>query len=106
MDFLSDSQKANIADLDVNFNPDGWGPIGGEKANIFGEVPYAHFDKKDKCGRPADFVQTSYPAYQQKPGFQKRRDEYFQNNDFSFKHDTQEDSTFQLVDTSKTQSRG
>jgi hypothetical protein len=95
MDFLSDNQKASIADLDVHFNPDGWGPIGGStSALLFGDVPYAHFDKKDKCGRPADFVQSSYPAYQQKPGFQKRRDEYFQNNDFSFKHDTQVRDTY------------
>lgn len=86
-----------IDDLKINFNPDGWGPMGGEKLAAFSDVPYSHFDKKDKFGRPADFVQQqNYRRY--------RRDDYG-NNDFSFKHDTAEDNTFQLVDTSKSQSK-
>lgn len=107
MDFLSLTQtEASIENLDIHFNPDGWGPVAGEKLDIFGDVPYSHFDKKDKLGRHADFVQSAYPSYQQKTtSYQKRRDDYFQNNDFSFKHDAAEDSTFQLVDTSKTQSK-
>ena len=107
MDFLSLTQtEASIENLDIHFNPDGWGPVAGEKLDIFGDVPYTHFDKKDKLGRHADFVQSAYPSYQQKTtSYQKRRDDYFQNNDFSFKHDAAEDSTFQLVDTSKTQSK-
>ena len=45
-----------IEDLQINFNPDGWGPTNGEKVHYaFEEVPYAHFDKKDKCNKPADF---------------------------------------------------
>ena len=107
MDFLSLTQaETSIENLDIHFNPDGWGPVAGEKLDIFGDVPYSHFDKKDKLGRHADFVISSYPSYNQKTtSYQKRRDDYFQNNDFSFKHDAAEDSTFQLVDTSKTQSK-
>eukprot|EP00598_Pedospumella_elongata_P000025 CAMPEP_0185016672 /NCGR_PEP_ID=MMETSP1098-20130426/100494_1 /TAXON_ID=89044 /ORGANISM="Spumella elongata, Strain CCAP 955/1" /LENGTH=563 /DNA_ID=CAMNT_0027545891 /DNA_START=52 /DNA_END=1743 /DNA_ORIENTATION=- len=107
MDFLSLTQtETSIENLDIHFNPDGWGPVAGEKLDIFGDVPYSHFDKKDKLGRHADFVISNYPSYNQKTtSYQKRRDDYFQNNDFSFKHDAAEDSTFQLVDTSKTQSK-
>ncbi len=107
MDFLSLTQtEPSIENLDIHFNPDGWGPMAGEKLDIFGDVPYSHFDKKDKLGRHADFVMASMPSYQQKTThYQKRRDDYFQNNDFSFKHDVAEDSSFQLVDTAKTQSK-
>jgi hypothetical protein len=105
MDFLSLAEKpATIENLNIHFNSDGWGPVSFEKLELFSDVPYAHFDKKDKMGRPADFVQTFNPTFQQK-SFQKRRDDYYQNNDFSFKHDTAEDNTFQLVDTSKTSFR-
>ena len=36
----------------------------------------------------------------------KREEQILSNNDFSFKHDAIEDNTFQLVDTSKSQSKG
>ena len=42
---------------------------------------------------------------QKTTSFQKRLDDYFQNNGFSFKQDAAEDSSFQIVDTSKTQSK-
>ena len=91
--------------FNTNFNSEGWGPINGEKLTSFYEVPYAHFDKKDKLYRPADFVQSTQ-TYQQK-SFTKyhKKDEAFQNSDFTFRHDTAEDSTFQLVDSSKTQTK-
>ena len=47
----------DIFDLEIHFNPEGWGPVSGEKSVAFEEVPYAHFDKKDRCNRPADFAQ-------------------------------------------------
>jgi hypothetical protein len=107
MDFLSLTKgEPSIEDLDIQFNPDGWGPMACERLDVFGDVPYTHFDKKDKLGRHADFVMAAMPSYQQKSShYQKRRDDFYQNNDFSFKHDTVEDSTFQLVDTAKTQSK-
>lgn len=105
MEFTRFSQMS-IHDLNINFNADGWGPINGEKIVNFDEVPYAHFDKKDKCGRTADFVQQNNQSGYQRPHYQqKRRDEYAAATDFSYKHDAVEDSTFQLVDTSKTQSK-
>lgn len=92
----------SISNLNISFNPDGWGPINGDKILAFDEVPYAHFDKKDKLGRPADFVQATQSNYARP--YQRRREEAT-STDFSYKHDAAEDSTFQLVDTSKTQSK-
>ena len=106
MDFFASSSFAKPIDgLELHFNADGWGPVNGEKVSTFDEVPYAHFDKKDKCYRVADFSQNSYGQPYQRT-FQKfnRRDE-MGNVDFSYKHDAVEDSTFQLVDTSKTQAK-
>ena len=106
MDFFASSSFAKSIDgLELHFNADGWGPVNGEKVSTFDEVPYAHFDKKDKTYRAADFSQNSYSSQYPKP-FQRyhRRDE-MGNVDFSYKHDAVEDSTFQLVDTSKTQAK-
>ena len=93
MDFFSTSKS--IVDLEISFNPDGWGPVSGEKILAFDGVPYAHFDKKDKCGRPADFTQPQQH-------YQRR----YQKGDgvateFSYKHDAAEANTFQLVDSAK-----
>jgi hypothetical protein len=69
------ARMANF-ELNISFNSSGWGPINGtqkkicgeivtgdlnlnfpsisplgEKLDAFNEVPYAHFDKKDKCGK-------------------------------------------------------
>ena len=102
MDFFANSVP-KLENLDLHFNSDGWGPINGEKILAFDDVPYAHFDKKDKCSRVADFAQ-SYGQTFQKPYQRYRRDEVG-NADFAYRHDAAEDSTFQLVDTSKTQSK-
>lgn len=105
MDFFASSSFAKSIDgLELHFNADGWGPVNGEKVSTFDEVPYAHFDKKDKCYRVADFSQNSYGQQYQRPFQRYRRDE-MGNVDFSYKHDAVEDSTFQLVDTSKTQAK-
>eukprot|EP01038_Epipyxis_sp_PR26KG_P005006 gene5006-6992_t len=104
MNFILENRS--IKDLNIQFNADGWGPINGDKLSAFEDVPYAHFDKKDKCFRSADFVglqqynnqRSQYPKYY-------RREEQG-NADFSFRHDSVEDSTFQLVDSSKTQAKG
>lgn len=57
-----------LSNIDIHFNPNGWGPIAGEKLPIFEGVPYAHFDKKERLNRAADFVQstmqTGYQRYQ------------------------------------------
>ena len=95
-----------ISKLEIQFNPDGWGPRTGEKFLAFDSVPYAHFDKKDKCYRPADF--TPQQPYNQRTPYQRNRrgdDFALGNSEFAYKHDMIEDSSFQLVDTSKTQTR-
>lgn len=102
----SEGYEPSLANLDIHFNPDGWGPVTGEKIPVFGNVPYSHFDKKDKVGRPADFIQQSFQAFNQKSHYGgRRRGDDNLASDFVHRHDVQEDSTFQLVDTSKTQSR-
>jgi translation initiation factor 3 subunit D len=89
--------------LDIQFNSEGWGPM-GEGALAFDDIPYAHFDKKDKCWRHADFSQGQNQKVQY--GRHRRGEDGRDGNaEFSFKHDAAEDSTFKLVDTSKTQSR-
>jgi translation initiation factor 3 subunit D len=91
-------------DLKIHFNQDGWGPNLGEKISVFDEVPYAHFDKKDRIGRPADFIQNANASNYPRNYYQRKRDG-MNTTDFSFRHDLQEDKEFQLVDTSKTQSK-
>eukprot|EP01036_Dinobryon_divergens_P028544 gene28544-37502_t len=112
MQFFETSNLNDISNLRINFNPDGWGPISGEKAApLSQQVPYAHFDKKDKVGRTADFVFQQYQQQQQsqnqnsyfaqKQLYQARRREEqlaaLGTTDFSYKHDAAEDSTFQLI---------
>ena len=104
MNFLA-TKTGSITSLDIQFNADGWGPKLGEKFGAFDSVPYAHFDKKEKCGRPADFTQTSQAHHLRPYQRYNRRDEGNVNADFVYKHDNVEDQSFQLVDTSKTQSR-
>jgi hypothetical protein len=101
MDYMKSLQN-----LDINFNKDGWGPIIGEKSSssFFG-VPYSHFDKKEKLGRPADFTAQSASAYPRQH-YPRRRDETFGATGFSHCFDAVEDSTFQLVDTVKGVSKG
>lgn len=99
-----ENAKDTFPDLDVTFSEEAWGPISGAGLlSSLGSVAYAHFDKKERCYRIADF--TLNPAnmrFQPKP---RRFDENMQNADFTYRHDAVEDSSFQLVDTSKAQSR-
>lgn len=103
MDFSAQRITGSLQNLDINFNKDGWGPVGGEKSSSFFGIPYAHFDKKDKIGRPADFTVQGSSAFPRQH-FQKRREEHGAT-DFSYRYDAVEDSTFQLVDTTKAGSK-
>ncbi len=85
--------SATLADMDIQFNPDGWGPVVGGRLPIFEGVPFAHFDKKDRLVRPADFLTLNGPATNVKT----RR----VGTDFAYTHDAAEENTFQLVDTSR-----
>lgn len=89
--------------LDVQVNEIGWGPVMGERVEGFDDIPYAHFDKKDKCWRHADF---SAQGQSQRQNMRYRpRDDALGNTEFTYRHDATEDSTFKLVDTAKAQSR-
>lgn len=92
--------KSSIEEFEVSFNMEGWGPVSGKKIQAFEDVPYAHFDKKEKTNRIADFGQQQQ-QYQRPQRF-RRGDDAVGNVDFVYKHDAQEDSTFQLVDSAKT----
>jgi translation initiation factor 3 subunit D len=94
--------------LDIELNEMGWGPVLGERVLAYDEIPYAHFDKKDKCWRHADFTvqgqaQKQYGRY--RPRGNAGDDNNLGNTEFSYRYDAAEDSTFKLVDTTKTQSR-
>ena len=104
--FPSSSSKS-IENLSISFNSDGWGPISGSALPGFEDIPYAHFDKKERCGRPADFTQGSQ-SYQQRPYHQRGFNKYGDsgNTEFAFKHDAEEDKEFKLVDSIKSQGRG
>jgi translation initiation factor 3 subunit D len=84
--------------MDIQFNPEGWGPVSGGRLPIFEGVPYAHFDKKDRQVRPADFLSTTTASMN--PKFQRRYE-----TDFTYRHDAAEENTFQLVDTSRALNR-
>lgn len=87
-----------LKELSIEFNAEGWGPQSGEKMAAFEDVPYAHFDKKDKLYRAADFTQQMNANQR---SYSRRREEPA-NTEFVYKHDAVEDSTFRLVDTSRS----
>jgi hypothetical protein len=100
--------SSKLAKLEINFNPDGWGPINGEKVFKFGNIPYVHFDKKEKVSRPADFVsQTSSSTsnYPRSNYIRRRVAEDGLGGDYFAKHEANEEKSFQLVDTSKSQQK-
>ncbi|CAH0474544.1 unnamed protein product [Peronospora belbahrii] len=78
--------------VDVNIN--GWGPT--TLPEQFLNIPYAPFNMGDKLGKAADFVSNYAPR-----GSRYARDPSGVNTEFQYKHDSKEDATFQLVDTSK-----
>ena len=98
MQFFSSSSQS-LEGLETHFNPSGWGPKNGDPLSAFEDIPYAHFDKKDKTSRAADFAQQI-----QRTPFKFRNDNNM-NPEFGYRHDSVEDSSFQLVDTSKTQTK-
>lgn len=98
----------SILGLETHFNPQGWGPRNGDPLRAFSDIPYAHFDKKERTCRPADFSLQGQAFSLKNPNAYRynRRDEYSSSNaEFVYRHDAAEDSTFQLVDTSKTQNK-
>lgn len=92
------------AGLDIQVNEMGWGPVLGERVEAFDDIPYAHFDKKDKCWRHADFSFQGQ-SQRQTNRYRPRGDDGLGNTEFTYRYDAAEDSTFKLVDTAKAQSR-
>lgn len=77
-----------------DFNKNGWGPTRLPEQYL--NLPYASFGKSDRLGKAADF--TSNAHYHR---YRPRHDVTGVNTEFQYKHDTQEDASFQLVDTVK-----
>lgn len=101
-------EHPSLAKLEICFNADGWGPMNGEKVSKFGNVPYLHFDKKDKISRPADFVSQSSSSasnYPRSNYIRRRVAEDGLGGDYFARHEANEEKSFQLVDTSKTQQK-
>lgn len=102
------SEQILILGLETHFNPSGWGPRSGESLQAFHDIPYAHFDKKERTWRAADFS-IQGQAFSQKNQYANRynrRDDFSSSNaEFVYRHDTADDQTFQLVDTSKAQNK-
>jgi len=69
----------------------------------FEDVPYSPFYKGERLGRAADFTLAG-ERYRQ---LISRRNQYFRDNaetnpEFNYKHDNQEDDSFNLVDSAKS----
>ena len=89
-------------ELIVNHNSDSWGPNNGESLGVnFYNMPYSHFDKRERCTKAADFA-DKYG----KQGFRRRDDFNIQSSEFGYTANeggVSEESSFNLVDTSKSQ---
>ena len=87
-------------------NPSSWGPPLSDEVNPnaptsiskFAVLPYAPFGRSDRLGRSADFT-GRYQNYQRdRDNYRGKKDD---NQEFQYKVDAEEQSSFQLVDTSK-----
>jgi translation initiation factor 3 subunit D len=87
----------------VHHNKDSWGPTSENLPQQFVDVPYAPFGKGDRLGRAADFTMSSYYSAKQKyrRDRENRAGDDFKNEEFQYKYDAVEDSSFHLVDTAK-----
>ncbi len=95
----------SFATPSVLTNPTSWGPPEDSTNTKFNHLPYAPFGRSDRLGRVADFSSSSQNAAQS--SYQNnRRDRRFNesnaNSEFQYKVEADD---FELVDTSKTQTR-
>ncbi|KAJ1462201.1 eukaryotic translation initiation factor 3 subunit D [Pelagophyceae sp. CCMP2097] len=86
----------------INQNLGGWGPMSDNLPAQFVDMPYAPFGKGDRLGRAADFSTSAHAHFAAKQKY-RRKDEggELKNDDFQYKYDAVEDSSFHLVDTAK-----
>ncbi|VDM38565.1 unnamed protein product [Toxocara canis] len=83
-------------------NPSGWGPVG--TLEQYQDLPYQQFNKADKIGKVADWIGISQFSDRFRRG-DRYGNQYASGtvgSQYDYVHD-EEDSTFQLVDTSKPQ---
>lgn len=82
----------------IQDNPHGWGP--SEAPEQFKDLPYAPFSKGDRLGKVSDWTGATY---QDRRFLNKYMSQFGgQANPYSYYHD-EDESTFQLVDTSRVQ---
>ncbi|XP_021951551.1 eukaryotic translation initiation factor 3 subunit D [Folsomia candida] len=83
----------------IHDNETGWGPTGTPEQ--FQNMPYQPFAKSDRLGKIADWTGATYPDRR----FQNKYTSQFgvgAGNQFAYFHD-EDESSFQLVDTTKLQ---
>jgi hypothetical protein len=48
-------------EVSAQVNPSGWGPVGPADPGTPFDVPYAHYDKKEKFARAAEVNPSAHP---------------------------------------------
>lgn len=83
---------------DIFENPDGWGP--SSIPEKFVDMPYQAFSKTDRIGKVADWTGNTYPDRRAVNKYISAHSSVPGNTQYSYYHE-EDDSSFQLVDTSK-----
>lgn len=55
------AQQWSDFEVSAQVNPSGWGPVGPADPGTPFDVPYAHYDKKEKFARAAEVTPSAYP---------------------------------------------
>ncbi|EDO35013.1 predicted protein [Nematostella vectensis] len=93
--------KAKFCAPEIQDNPDGWGPCSVPTA--FKDIPYQPFSKADRLGKVSDWTGS---VYQDRRYANKYQSQFGTGNQmFSYYHE-EDETSFQLVDTSRTQRPG
>lgn len=80
---------------EIQENADGWGPCAIPER--FADMPYQPFSKTDRIGKVADWTGNTY---QDRRATNKYNSQFGAGTQYAYYHE-EDDSTFQLVDTSK-----
>lgn len=81
----------------IQDNPTGWGPC--DMPDRFKDMPYQPFSKGDRLGKISDWTGA---AFQDKKYTSKYQSQFGSGSQYAYFHD-EDESTFQLVDTSRIQ---
>uniref|UniRef100_A0A6Q2Y1P5 Eukaryotic translation initiation factor 3 subunit D n=1 Tax=Esox lucius TaxID=8010 RepID=A0A6Q2Y1P5_ESOLU len=82
---------------EIQDNPDGWGPCAVPEK--FKDMPYQPFSKGDRLGKVADWTGATY---QDKRYTNKYSSQFGGGSQYAYFHE-EDETSFQLVDTAKTQ---